>query len=112
MNEHIKKLGDLIDTVREEQPDESGHSFVNRYFAQPENDGVISLVRPGSIPVAEFASEYVQTAKLAAVMSPDMAAAFFYLLRSMEAEAYLNAETQKAFDDIIWKLSFHVKDQE
>lgn len=111
MNEYVEKLGDLIEQVRLEQPEESGHNPLNRYFAKQQPNGSTVIMRPGSNPVAQFKPEYSQSAKLAAVMSPEMSGRLFFLLRELEKETNLSTDTQEALNEIFWRLSFHIEDQ-
>lgn len=106
LDANINKLAELIDEVRAEQPDSSGHNFVNSYYDIASEDGTVKIVRPGNIDVAEFNAAHSSSAKLAAVMSPEMAAYFVALLRSLDNEDFISSETQKVIDHIKWKLSF------
>jgi hypothetical protein len=108
LTQAVDDLYILLTGVLNEQPDESGHPILNRYFRKTTVTGTHQIVRPGNIEVTLFPTEEPVTAHLVATMNPLVAQTVMNLLHHLKEEQNLTPETVEAADTLARELSYSI----
>lgn len=104
----VDDLYSLLTGILKEQPEESGHPVLNRYYRKTDVTGTHQIVRPGNIEVTFFPSEEQATAHLVAAMNPLVTQTLMNLLHHLKEERNLSAETVYAADALARELTYSI----
>lgn len=105
----VDELYTLLSGILQEQPEESGHPILNRYYITKGENDDHTIVRPGNIEVTTISAAQPATAQLFSVMSPLTAQSLMNLLYNLKEEAGLSAKTIDSAETLAQELSYSIR---